>query len=744
VAIGLAIVLAAGCATSAAARRAQAAANRGEWDSAVAYYREALTRSPKRVDLQIALERATREASSQHVQRAKILEAQDQLAAAANEYRLAIEFDPSNTLAVTKALEMDRRIRERAEAARTPTKMEEMQRQAAQASPIPRLDPRTPLPSLRFTSTSIRDVLNSIGIATGISVQYNQGLDGTLSRPFTVDLTGHSLESAFNMVLGQNQLTFKVIDSRTIFVYQDNQQERAKFEDQYQQTFYLSHADVGEVATILNQMLTQTTGGTRPIVTQYKPGNTIVVRASAPMLGLIKNIIDTADKPRAEVLIEVTILEVSRTRLKDLGIDLSSYALGLTFSPEFAPAGGAVIPPVAPPPINVPNLSNAGQGAFYATVPSMVIKFLEQDQHTRLLAKPQLRGREGYALTLNLGDMIPVPQTTFVGIATGGVQTQPQVSYQYRPVGVNISITPKVTYNDEIILDPITVAKDGLGQNIDVAGQSLPTFVTRAANVAMRLRDGESNLLAGLIREEDRELARSIPGINRIPLLRSIFGSTNGTREESDIVMLVTPHIIRSREITAEDLKPFYVGTVNNLGAAQAATLVPPGAAPPPPIAGATPPPAANPPATPPAAPANGAAQLILAVPDGALQAGGPPYNMPVSISNISQLGAATLTVTYDPKVLKVASVSQGSWMDQGGVKQTFVPKIDEVNGRVDIAITRPGTAPGVAGTNMLAGLMFQAVAPGSSRITVIGTALTPNGQSIPLQPPPPVTVTVK
>ena len=87
----------------------------------------------------------------------------------------------------------------------------------------------------------------------------------------------------------------------------------------------------------------------------------------------------------------------------------------------------------------------------------------------------------GVDMTLNLGDMIPVPQTTFVGIATGGVQTQPQVSYQYRPVGVNISITPKVTYNDEIILDPITVAKDGLGQNIDVAGQSLPTFVTRAA-----------------------------------------------------------------------------------------------------------------------------------------------------------------------------------------------------------------------------------------------------------------------
>ena len=204
--IGVMAAIVAGCATGNAAKKGQQAAQRGEWDLAVGYYREALAKDPKKVEVQIALERATREASTQHVARARELEAQDQLAAAAAEYRLAIEFDPSNALAVSRALDVERRLRDRAEAARPPSRIDQLRQQAAQQSPIPKLDPRTPLPTLRFTSTSIRDVLNTIGLSTGISVQYNQGLDGTLQRAFTVDLAGHSLESAFNMVLSQNQL----------------------------------------------------------------------------------------------------------------------------------------------------------------------------------------------------------------------------------------------------------------------------------------------------------------------------------------------------------------------------------------------------------------------------------------------------------------------------------------------------------------------------------------------------------
>lgn len=769
-AIGLAMMFVAGCATGQSMSRGDDAANRGEWDAAVAYYRQALTQDPKRLEVRISLERATREAAMQHVTRARKLEADDQLSGAVAEYRLAVEFDPSNSLALSRALALERKIRDLVEASRPRTRMDEMRQQAAQASPIPKLDPRTPLPGLKFNNSAIRDILSTIATSTGINITYDQSLEGPLARPYSIDVNDVPLENVLNQVLSAHQLMFKVIDQRTVFVYADNAGNRAKYEDLYQQIFYLSHADVQEVTQILNQMLTTTTAGNRPVITQHKSLNAINVRATAPMMSLIKNIIDTADKPRAEVLIDVSILEVSRSRLKDLGIDLSTYAIGLAFSPDVVPTNI----PIQSPPISL-GTTGAGRKDFYASVPSAVIHLLEQDVRTRLLAKPQLRGREGAQLTLNLGDDIPVPQTTFAAAAAGGVATVPQTSYTYRSVGVNLQITPRVTYQDEIILDPLVVDKSGLGPNVDVAGQSLPSFVRRTASVAMRLRDGESNLLAGLIKEEDRETARSLPGIARIPILRSLFGNTNTTNDQSEIIMIVTPHIIRSREITADDLKPLYVGTSANLGAGTTPTLISPNAPPPPVITptgqagqgqgtaqtgqaaagAATAPPAGAPPPTrapgvvaiqPVAdapAPLAAGAQLVVTVPGTELQLGGPPYTVPVGITGVSQLGSVTLTITYDPKILRATSVSPGTFMQQGGASPAFAPKIDEAAGRIDIAIARVATAPGAAGTGLLAGLVFQAIGAGTSRITVTGVAMTPSGQAIPLQLTP-ASVTVK
>jgi len=763
----LALVVA-GCATGSSAKHGAAAAKRGEWDAAVAYYRQALESDPKKIELQIELERATRQASAQHLARGRELESQDQLSAAAAEYRRSIEFDPSNSLALTRALDVERRMREQVEAARPQSRLDQMRAAAQAASPIPRLDPRAPLPALRFTNTAVRDVLNAIGTATGIGIQYDQGLEGQVGRPFSIDLSGHSLESAFNMVLSQNTLAYKILDSKTIFIYADNQGNRLKYEDVYQQTFYLSHGEVGEVSQILNQMLTTSQAGNRPVVTQNKTANAIVVRASAPMLGVIKNIIDGADKPKAEVLIDVTILEVSRSSLKNLGLDLSTYAITLSFSPGGPP------PAVGPiPPVQVGGVTNAlNKTNLYAALPSAIINILESDQKTRLLAKPQLRGREGSQLLLNLGQDVPIVTTTFQSVATGGVPTVPQSSYTFRPIGVNLSITPKVTYQDEIILDPITVDKSAIGPNVITGGQSLQSFIKRTATVSMRLRDGESNLLAGLVLQEDRETARSIPGILHIPVLRSIFGNTDSSNDQSDVVMIVTPHIIRSRDITAEDLKPFYVGTSNNLGASTAPGLVsqaPPPApaptgtpipgAPPVPTPTPTPTPAAptpTPTATPRAVaiePANSApssqppassAQILMTVPAAELQKGGEPYTMPVSIMNATQLSAVTLTITYDPKVLKAVAVSQGTLMSQGGVTPIFVPKIDEATGRVDVAISRGATNPGANGTNVLVGIAFQAIGAGTSKITVTGTAMTPESKPIALQLPAPGTVVVK
>ena len=251
----------------------------------------------------------------------------------------------------------------------------------------------------------------------------------------------------------------------------------------------------------------------------------------------------------------------------------------MIFSPELAPPNTPATPGVAspsPPPFNLNTISQGISTAdFYLGIPTAVFRFLEQDAHTRLLAKPQLRGAEGRPMTLNLGQEIPVVSTVFGAPVQGGFASIPQSSFNYRPVGINMEILPRVTYDGEVILE-LTVENSALGPSIDVAGQSVPSFTSRKVQTKLRLREGESNLLAGLIREEERRSLQGIAGLINVPVLNSILGSNTRNSETSDIVMLLTPHIVRTHELTVNDLAPIYIGTQQNIGLAGPPPLIAP------------------------------------------------------------------------------------------------------------------------------------------------------------------------
>ena len=195
----------------------------------------------------------------------------------------------------------------------------------------------------------------------------------------------------------------------------------------------------------------------QPTLMANKTANTITVRATAAVVDIIERIIRSNDKPRAEVLIDVQILEVNRERAKQFGLNLSAYALGFTFSPEVAPPNtSSNLPPAppAPPPFNLNTITQGISTAdFYMSVPTALVRFLESDSRTKTIAKPQLRGAEGQKLTLNLGDDIPVLSTVFGSAAAGGFANIPQSSFNYRSVGVIVEVTPRVTYDGEIILE---------------------------------------------------------------------------------------------------------------------------------------------------------------------------------------------------------------------------------------------------------------------------------------------------
>ncbi|MEO8483377.1 MAG: secretin N-terminal domain-containing protein [Acidobacteriota bacterium] len=789
----LVLALVAGCATGSAVRNADRAASKGDWDTAVSFYRQALGRAPSRADLKIKLERATRNAAAEHVRRARQLETQDQLSGALAEYRLAADLDPSASVAVTKSMELERKIRQQAEASRPQGRLDTLRQQAAQGSPIPRLDPRAPVPAMHFTNSSIRDILRTIGELTGINIMYDQGLDASLSRPYSMDIQQQSIEEILLQVLQANALTFKIQNPRTIFVYQDNPQNRQKYEDQYVQTFFLSHANPSDLQTQLNALIGNAAIAVRPAFSPNKDNNSLTVKATAPVLAVISNFVNSMDRPVPEVFIEAEILEVDRSYTKQLGLDLNQWALGLAFSPEVSPAAGTGSIPMANP--GAYNLNTISRGVsandFYLTSPGAMIRLLESNQNTRVLARPSQRGQAGAEIALKLGDQIPIPTTVFQSGAAGGVANIPTTSVQYQSVGVNLVFTPRVTYQDEIILEKLTLEKSGLGANLDVGGQSFPTIVSRQANTTLRLRDGESTMIAGLLRDDDRRTIKSLPGLVNLPVLRSIFGNSDRQIDQTDIVMIITPHIVRGHEMTADDLKPMYVGTQQNVTSGNAPVLisqealaaavsgpsgstvaggpassapspspspVAPGPGPVPgpgpemaPIVPSTPQGAA--PATPRAlpiqpVPAPGAAaptpqrssglRITLAPPaagpEGSLPSGGGPFTMPIQIADAADVATIALSITYDPAIVRAPTVTQGSFMMQGGVMVTFVPSINPSSGRIDIALSRPSARTGASGSGLLAAISFTAGTAGTTEFTVTGVATTPAGQSIPVQ----------
>ena len=854
--------LVAGCAASRAFRRGQDAAKAGDWDVAVAEFTKAIQDQPDQAEYKIELERASLAASRVRFDRARALEERGELEAAVFEYRRAAEYDPSNRQAVTRAAELERAIRDRAEANRPKPKIEQMRERARKEGQPPLLKPTQRIPLVRFNNATTQDILNFIGMATGINIIYEKDFRPS---PFSVQLEDVTIEEALNQILAANQLWYKVLNDRTIQIIPDNAQKRQLYEDQVIRTFYISHADPQEVLQVLNTITRIQGLAITPTLAVNKGANTITVRATKGVADIIERIIEANDKPRAEITIDVEIIEVNRSRAKQYGLNLSQYSIGTIFSPEVNPSGGTITggggtssgnsgsgtaTAISVPPFNLNTITQGISTAdFYLTVPQAIVKFLASDSRSRVIAKPQLRGGEGTKLTLNLGDEIPVPSTVFTPFAAGGVSANPLTSFSYRTVGVNVEMTPRVGYEGDIMMD-VSIENSTLGGNIDVAGQSLPTFGTRKVTTRLRLREGESHLLAGLLREEERRALRGFPGLMNLPVLRQLASDNDVSSQQTDIIMLLTPRIVRTHELRQEDLSPIYIGSQSNIGLTGAPQLiapqpaeeeaapasapvepapgapagpapragvpgppvaaapgaqqppvaapsgsaqprgtptdvpvrmpdgtvgtpvVPPGSSPipgtttlpptPPPApvqspAAPAPPPAAAPmgqateppapaqpaaPETPPAVPAT-SAQVLLTTPGPELRVGGGPYTVPISIANASRISTLTLSIAFNPAVLRVRTIQEGSFMRQGGVAVAFSQQVDPASGRVDITLSRTGDQAGASGAGLLAAILFEPAAAGASTLSLSGLATTPQGAPMSLAFSP-VSVTVR
>lgn len=574
--LALVLVLAgAGCVGSQAYRDAREEETLGHWDVAVLKYGRALDLNPTNTAYKIALARAKSKASQVHFEKGKLYRNSGHADLAVVELEQSIVLDPTNKYADTEL----RKARE--EAVRLAaerggeTKLEGMKRRTrGLRARAPILEPTSDKPiSLNFpTPKPIKQIYLALAAGAGINVIFDPQLK---DENISIVLNNIEFQRALETLMRQENHFYKIIDDKTILIAADNPQNRKTYEDLVLRTFYLSNGDLTDVSNAIRSLL-QTTR-----ISVNKAENSITLRDTADKVAIAERIVEQNDKQLAEVIVDVELLQVNSTKLQDIGLILSSYSVGASMPSP----GGTTDLGVAVGATGASGggftwdvLKKASVNSLVFTIPnSATLNFIKNNTDSELLAKPQLRISEGQKAQLIIGDKTPIPTTTFNTATTAGTNIVPITSFQYQDVGIKIDVEPRVHHNKEITLK-LTLEVSQLGDSIPFGqGQSAPQIGTRTISSNIRLKDGETNFLAGLYRTDKTRTTTTIPFLGDIPILGRLFSDRNTSTKSTDLVLTLTPHIIRIPDITEEDLTPVYVGTDSNISFQGSPGLVSPG-----------------------------------------------------------------------------------------------------------------------------------------------------------------------
>jgi general secretion pathway protein D len=549
----LVAVAVAGCTGFSQYRRAQIAEQQGDWDQAVLYYLELTEREPEDLTYRSSLLRAKMRASQMHFEAGKKFAEAGSLERALFEYRQAVELDPTNQYAATELGKVRQSLLARQRQAGEQRTIEEMKAEARERSQPPLLEPRSNEPiSLEFPQpVSVKDIYRALGKAFGINVLFDPALR---DQEIAIELTEMRAQDALEVLMRAAGHFYKVMNPHTILIAADTPQNRRAYEDLVIQTFFLSNADVKDVMTMLRTLV-----DAKKIAPNERL-NAIILRDSADRVAVAERLIQTNDKARAEVVIDVELLQVNSQRIRDIGMSLSSYTVGQGLIPglDVDSASTGVQ-------LGLQDLEFLNRSHWSLTVPSFLYTFVKNNTDAQVLARPQLRISEGEKAALHIGDKIPIPTTTFNTANTVGSNIVPVTSFQYTDIGIKINIEPRVHHNLEVSLKLRVEISNLSGSVSGSGGQEQPIIGTRTIETVIRLQDGETNFLAGLLRTDESSGETAIPGLSEIPLLGRLFTRNNRNQQRTDVILTMTPHIIRRSDITDEDLLPIWVGTEQNL-----------------------------------------------------------------------------------------------------------------------------------------------------------------------------------
>jgi general secretion pathway protein D len=816
---------------------------KGNLDHALQLAEQAYELDPSDIGYQLEVRRVRFEAGELHVKNGQKLRNAGKLSEALAEFEKAYGIDPASDIAMEEIRRTRAMIQRNGNAAANPaaaaavaaaekeedktlTPSELAQKQSRERTDsllaLPELRPlNTDLIDLKMNNQRPRIMFETAAKLAGINVLFDPEYDTAQTiRAQSIDLSRTTLDQALDQISIVTKSFWKPLSANTIFVTVDNPTKRREYSEQVVKVFYLSNVtapqEMQEMLTVLRTVVDVQK------VFSFASQNALIVRAEADTMALVEKLISDLDKPRSEVILDVMVMEVNTTHMRNITAAFAST--GLTTSAIFAPRPGITTPGIqtgtttgstttttgttattttpttttgttgttagTPTSTNVPlnQLSHISSADFSITnLPGAALEAVLNDSATKVLQAPQIRAVDNVKATLKIGEKVPTASGSFQpGVAGVGVSPLVNTQFTYLDVGVNMEVLPKVHENNEVSLHiDLDISQVDSYQNL--GGISEPEIGQNKETADIRLREGEVNLIGGIIQKTDTKSTTGIPGLANIPGLGWLFKGVNVENDRNELVIALVPHIVRGPDITESNLKGVAAGNATQIkvtygprkgaddkaaatpqalpGPLAAARTSPPPTVTTPPATVVTPPPGPPatapplaPPATAPPATAPIVAPAVGAPATGIARVSFQPATVDTQLSstitvtvygeNVADMTAAAAQLKYDPRILRINNIVAGDLPQRGMAQSSRTEPSKNIlndSGQADMSVDRGLNGGGISGGGGLFTVVFQAVGRGNTNVSVSSLSLKAStGQPIEATVPPPLVVNVK
>lgn len=725
-------------------KEGQQAEIRKEWDKALEFYEKALSSDPSDPGYQLSTKRVRFQAAMARVDLGQKIREQGKLEEAFTEFQKAYAIDPSSSIALQemkRTKEMIDKDKGQPHSANptdrglTPTQraQKETDERSGRILPPPELKPITrQIATLKMNNQPVKVLYETVGKLAGINVIFDPDYQPPPGKStFTIDLSNTTLEEALDYLAIQTKSYWKPLSSNTIFVTSDNVTKRRDYEDYVVKVFYIKNATTVQELQEISTTVRSVTEIRRAFT--YNAQNAILMRGTADQMALAEKLIADLDKPKPEVVIDVVVMEADRARVKDLAATMTTGgAAGIKI-----PIGYTSSADGKSTTVNLNSIRNIGSSDFSFAVPGGLLQAVATDSMTRVLQQPQLRAVDNGKATLKIGDKIPYATGSFGsaigGAVGGGVSPLVSTQFNFAEVGVNVDIVPKIHGTDEVSMH-VDVEVSNVNRYVKIGDLDQPVISQKHIVHDIRLREGEVNLLGGLMQHQDAKSLAGIPGLMNIPIIGHFFGTDHTEKSQGELLIALIPHIVRTPDLNDNNLKAIasgvdqtvklsYAPRKDNSIPAPAAPAVPAGA--PTPAPAVTPAPAQGPPpATAPKPPADAAAAapagpfaIVPASPTIETKQG-ENFNVVVNVQNAKDLYGVPLQFRFDPKLVKLVNARAGTFLGKDG-EPPMMNNIVQDEGVMYTNLMRSPNSAGLDGSGELVVYTFQALQQGSATITM-------------------------